>query len=300
MRKPTLLIVGRHHANEVASTTAAFLIAERLTGNPAWRPLRDAINVVMLPFANPDGAALHQELVAEHPTWKHHAARYNAVGMEFGFAQFDEQTPFGEARARRTLWKRWLPDVIVDNHGVPSHEWSQHFAGFGSPPRFPVCYWMVQALLYGIISHPETPGHARFAEELRRRLARAVKDTPDLDAVNRTYGHRYHRWGTSRVPARFPAEYEENFLCYFTSAAPDPTARNFALRYPATTTLDWVTEVPDETAHADHLAVTALAHVVADEVAMRLMAEVAPPVERVVERRPDGRMTIRLRRRRPL
>jgi hypothetical protein len=159
---------------------------------------------------------------------------------------------------------------------------------------------MVQALLYGIISHPETQEHAPFAEELRRRLARGVKATPELDQPNAAYGHRYHRWGTSRVPERFPAEYEEDFLCYFSSAAPDPTARNFALRYPATTTLDWVTEVPDETAHGDHLAVTALAHVVADEVTVRLMAKLAPPVERVVEQRPDERMTIRLRRQRPL
>jgi len=158
----------------------------------------------------------------------------------------------------------------------------------------------VQALVYGIITHPETPDHAPFAHELRRRLARAVRNAPDLDSSNRTYGHRYDRWGTSRVPDRFPAEFVDDFLCYFTSAAPDPASRNFALRFPATTTLDWVTEVPDETAHGEHLALTAKAHLVANEAMMRLMTEQAPPVERVVERGPGDAVCIRLLRQRPL
>jgi hypothetical protein len=300
LRKPTFFVIGRHHANEVASTTAAFLLAERLTTDPAWRARRDAVNVVILPFANPDGAALHQELVAEHPTWKHHAARYNAVGLESAPLWFDEQTPFGEARARRALWERWLPDVIVDNHGVPSHEWSQHFAGFGSPPRFGTCYWMVQALIYGIITHVDAADQTALARELRRRLAQAIKEIPEIDVVNRLYGHRYQRWGSSRVPARFPADVEDDFLCYVTVAAPDPTSRNFAVRFPATTTLDWVTEVPDETAHGAQLALTAQAHLLANDVTLRLMAELAPPVERIAERRGVGELTIRLHRRRPL
>lgn len=300
LRKPTLFAIGRHHANEVASTTAAFLLAERLTSDPTWQRLRNSVNVVLLPFANPDGAALHEELVAEHPTWKHHAARYNAAGLEFGPHLFDEHTPFGEARARRVLWDRWLPDVVVDNHGVPSHEWSQHFSGFGSPPRFATSSWMVQALLYGIITHVDAPAHAAFARELRRRLARALAATPELDLPNKLYGHRYDRWGTSRVPARFPADVEDGFLCYVNSAAPSPASRNFAIRFPATTTLDWVTEVPDETAHGRHLALTARAHLLANEVTLRLMAESAPPVERLAATDEPGTLTIRLHRRRPL
>jgi hypothetical protein len=300
LRKPTLLAIGRHHANEVASTTSAFLLAERLTTDPVWHMLRNAVNVVILPFANPDGAALHQELVAEHPTWKHHAARYIAVGLEVAPLFFDERAPFGEARARRELWDRWFPDVVVDNHGVPSHEWTQHFAGFGSPPRFGMSYWMVQALLYGIMTHVDSADHTMFARELRRRLARAIKATTEIDVPNRVYGHRYERWGPSRVPARFPADVEDDFLCYVNAVAPDPASRNFALRFPSTTTLDWVTEVPDETAHGAHLSLTARAHLVANEVALRLMAELAPPVERVAEYRVAGTLTIRLHRQRPL
>jgi len=300
LRKPTLQIIARHHANEVSSTTAAFRLAESLTSDPKWSALRRAVNVVILPFTNPDGAALHQELVAEHPTWKHHAARYNAVGLEVGYAHHDRQSPFGEARFRREVWEQWLPDVIVDNHGVPSHEWSQHFAGFGSPPRFPVCYWMVQALLYGIIPHADTPEHTPFAETLRRRLAQAIAADPDLAPANATYGHRYHRWGTSRVPQRFPADIADDFLCYVTKLTPDVASRNFAVRYPRTSTLDWVTEVPDETAHGEHLALTAHAHLVANQATLRLMQEWAPPVEHAVHSGDGDSLTVALTRRRPL
>ncbi|HEX5165062.1 MAG TPA: M14 family zinc carboxypeptidase, partial [Thermomicrobiales bacterium] len=153
--KPTHLIIARHHANEVSSTNAAFQLAWLTATDPDWRSYLDRVNVVLLPYENPDGAALHVRLAAypEARTWKHHPARYNALGYEFGEAHFDPDTRIGEARARTALWQRWPADVVVDNHGVPSHEWVQPFAGFGSPPRFPMSYWIVQALLYGIVRY---------------------------------------------------------------------------------------------------------------------------------------------------
>jgi hypothetical protein len=61
-----------------------------------------------------------------------------------------------------------------------------------------------------------------------------------------------------------------------------------------------VTEVPDETAHGDHLALTSRAHLLADGVLLRLLADSGPAIERTATRHDDGRITIRLRRRRPL
>ncbi|MFP3416416.1 hypothetical protein SB773_33815, partial [Bacillus sp. SIMBA_074] len=82
---------------------------------------------VVIPYANPDGIALHQELVKENPYWKHHAARYNAVGLEYTNHRF-KPSIFGESRVVPQLFYRWLPDVIIDDHGIPSHEWTQPFA----------------------------------------------------------------------------------------------------------------------------------------------------------------------------
>ena len=122
--KPTHLIVARHHANEVASTTAALQLIESLATDPAVTPLLDRVNVVVIPDENPDGTALHARLMAEHPAWKHHAARYNAVGVEFARCFGDDDTPYGEARVRPLLWRQWRPDVVTDNHGVPTPYYS--------------------------------------------------------------------------------------------------------------------------------------------------------------------------------
>ncbi|MCC6792950.1 MAG: hypothetical protein IT336_14775 [Thermomicrobiales bacterium] len=299
IQKPTLLVAARHHANEVSSTTAAFLLAESLTGGEL-RPLLDRVNVVIIPFENPDGAALHERLATEHPTWKHHAARYNAVGLEVYFHLVDEETPYGEARVRPAINRRWRPDVIVDNHGVPSHEWSQHFSGFGSPPRFPVSYWMVQALLYGIMRHPSQTEHTRFAERLRGKIAAELRRNPELHERNATYLDRYERWGTSRVPDRFPSEIHDGFLCYMSSAEPDPQSRNLAVRMPKTITLDWVTEVPDETAHGEQLSLTARCQLLSNVMTLELMAESRNEPRRVVARRADGGLSISIERDRPL
>ncbi|HMM42224.1 MAG TPA: M14 family zinc carboxypeptidase, partial [Thermomicrobiales bacterium] len=85
--KPTYLVVARHHANEISSTNAAFQLAWLGANEPRWRRYLDAVNVVVLPYENPDGAALHARLASfpESGTWKHHPARYNALGFEYGF-----------------------------------------------------------------------------------------------------------------------------------------------------------------------------------------------------------------------
>src|SRR5690606_35132447 len=165
---------------------------------------------------NPDGAALHARLTSDPAArnWKHHPARYNALGTEFSQAVFDRNTRFGESRVRPAPWRRFLPDAIVDSHGVPSHEWVQPFAGFGSPPRFRVSYWIPQALLYGIIGYVESddfPEHRAMALALRDAVSNAVRET-DIGALNDEIGRSYRSWGQERDPDRFPGEFHNGML----------------------------------------------------------------------------------------
>ena len=267
-RKPSVVIAARHHANEVSSTTAAFTLIEAVQRD---RSLLGDASIVLIPVENPDGVAFHETLSAAHPFWKHHPARYNAVGLEYGLHAFNRATPFGEARVRREAWERWRPQMVIDNHGVPSHEWSQHFSGFGSPPRFPVSYWVPQALLYGIIDHIDTPEAETFGAEVQRAIARDLAAAGDLAGINDVLGDRYRRWGAERDPNHFPASYDDSFLCYLRSHPADPDSRNVGRRFPATTLLDWVTEVPDETAHGERLEQTARAHLLANLAAIRVL-----------------------------
>ena len=302
--KPTFQIVARHHANEVASTTAALQLVELLVTDSEWHRLLSRVNVAILPFENPDGAALHDRLQREHPTWKHHPARYNAVGYEFGEDHFNPDTRFGESRVRHRLWRTWLPDIIVDNHGVPSHEWAQTFAGFGSPPRFQVSYWQVQAMIYGILYHVESdefPEHRLAAYALRDAVARAVACDAEMLQWNRRYRERYITWGHRWVPDRFPANTHREMIFYFGGVRPDSgrTRRSLAARYPHVTVASWVTEVPDETAHGQHLRLTAKAHLIANRATIDLLAASAtPPERRILQHGAGTRIT--LCRRRPI
>jgi hypothetical protein len=301
LHKPTLLISARHHANEPASTHAALALAARYATDPARMAIRDRVNIAILPLENADGAALHAAMRREHPTWKHHAARYNAVGREFARDYYDAEAPWGEARARPRLWREWLPDVVVDNHGVPSHEWNQHFNGFGSPPRFGVSYWLVSALLYGILRYPTTdPAHAAFAEAARDRIAAAVADDAEIFAANGQIRDVYERWGHQRLPERFPATYHREMLWYFGPQPAEARARfSRPDGYDRVTVADIVTEVPDETAQGDYLALVARAHLVANEALLALLADLAPSVERSVIATPTGPWLV-LRRQRPM
>jgi hypothetical protein len=300
--KPTYLIVARHHANEISSTNAAFRLASLCVSDPEWRRYLDNVNVVILPYENPDGAALHARLsdFPEARTWKHHPARYNALGFEYGEDTFNASSRFGEARARTAVWRRWLPDVVVDNHGVPSHEWVQPFAGYGSPPRFPVSYWIVQALLYGIASYTdESEAQREAVEALRDAVSAKVRDT-DIGVWNRLYGESYRFWGQAHLPERFPGEFHDDMLWHIRHAPADPEGRGYHMRYPKTTILSWVTEVNDETAAGEHLERVARAHLLANQATLDLLADaVRVPEARRIDHG-DGTFTVRVGRDRPL
>ncbi len=301
--KPTHLIVARHHANEISSTNAAFQLAWLCATNADWRRYLNRVNVILLPYENPDGAALHVRLAsfAEARTWKHHPARYNALGYEFSEDHFDPDTRFGEARVRSSVWRRWPADVVVDNHGVPSHEWIQPFAGFGSPPRFNVSYWIVQAILYGIVRYVddgEYPEHQEAAIALRDAVSANVRDT-DIGDWNRVYGESYRFWGQSRLPDRFPGEFHDDMLWHMSTGSVGPDGRGFAARYPKTTVLSWVTEVNDETAEGEHLERVARAHLLANQATLDLLYAAAEPPSRWRSDE-DDRFTLRIGRERPL
>ncbi len=273
--KPTLLIVARHHANEVASTTAALQLTEALVNDRTGSAMLRGVNVVLIPLENPDGAALHDELRRDNPTWKHHPARYNATGFEFAEDQGNPDSRYGEARVRDLVWSACLPDIVVDNHGVPSHEWAQLFAGGGSPPRFGVSYWQVQALLYGILPYLNESDHRTVCFTVRDRVADAVAADPNLLHWNRTYNERYYTWGTRWVPDRFPQTLYRDMLFHVQPIDPDSARgrRSYAARFPRTTVLNWITEVCDETVEGEELERTARAHLVANKAVLELLRE---------------------------
>jgi len=274
--RPTLVIVARHHANEVSSSNAALRLAEDLLRSPGWAELRRQVNLVVIPFENVDGVALHERMEKEHPTWKLHAARFNAAGQDVAVAYADPGTPFGESRVLPLVWDLWRPDVISDEHGVPSHEWDQPFSGYVC--RSYASFWLPRAFFYAYLSYlddPAYPGRRAFSEAIRRRIADALAGDEEIRAWNRIWRERYERFGYAWMPKEFPAppdDYFRDLLVYFNAVKRDDKG-GFQRRLPGSILVSWVSEVNDETAQGDYLALCARAHYLADEAVLRLLAD---------------------------
>lgn len=306
-RKPTLLINARHHANEVSSTSAVLRLLEMCgvgagggaRGDTSGGDALRGVNLVVIPMENVDGVAVHEKLQREHPTWSLHAARFSALGSDFYVEYFNPKTVFAEARVLPQLWWEWQPWVLIDAHGVPSHEWVQEFAGHNSGPYFPVSYWLPGALFYGIELVIEAGGEPGGAPSigsglgswpdacLQARLKDAIIEAINAnDAIrlwNETWLERYQKYAACWCPEKFPASVTNGVM--FLSRPAKPDGPTFTERFGLAAVVDgvasggsnasengaalvdglripvhFVFEVADETAQGAYLDLCAQAH----------------------------------------
>ena len=249
--KPTIFFNARHHANEVSATTASLQLAEFLALDPEGRELIKRINVIIIPMENVDGVATLEELLPNCSNHMLHAARYNAVGAEFYGDYYEDEPRFPEAWAKTRLWRRWLPEMMIDQHGVPDHEWNQPFSGY-VPYRFRP-FWIPRAFAFVCVpflddsSHPNHP----LALKLVRELNEAMEKEEDICALNQTLAERYQFYAQNPEPAEFSPVKGEPML-----AVPllDRTKKvNCAVRFPHITKCEIIVEVPDEIARGEQL-----------------------------------------------
>ena len=97
--RPTVLLVGQQHGDEPAGSEALLIIARELAQG-LLRPALERINVVIVPRANPDGAATDQ--------------RVTSGGLDMNRDHLLLNTP--EAQALAQLTRDYRPTVVVDAH----------------------------------------------------------------------------------------------------------------------------------------------------------------------------------------
>ena len=152
--RPTVLLIGQQHGDEPAGSEALLVVAQELAQGKL-QPLLDRINVVLLPRANPDGAAAGQ--------------RISASGIDINRDHLLLRTP--EAQAIATLARDYDPAVVVD-----AHEYSvlgRYLDKFGAVQRYDVL------LQYAMTANlPEFVSKA--AEEWFRRPALQALKTEGL------------------------------------------------------------------------------------------------------------------------
>lgn len=270
--RPCELINARHHANEVSSTNAAFILLKKLLTEEKYSALTDKLNLIIVPMENVDGAAIHYELQKEHPYWKFHVARFNSLGKEFFYESFRQDTIHTEALGHTRLFTKYLPDIIVDNHGVPSHEWEQQFSGYTSPSY--KGFWLPRSLLYGYfwyVTDPEFHWNYLVNKEMEDVIADKIAEDQEMTELNMEWSAQFEKYAHKWLPKLFPADYYKNMINYWIPYKAGPANRYPADRFPWITTVSYTSEVADETAQGEYLNLCARAHVAHDEAIIEML-----------------------------
>lgn len=97
--RPTVLLIGQQHGDEPAGSEALLVIARELTQG-LLQPLLDRINVIIVPRANPDGAAAAQRATRSGLDMNRDHLLLNSL----------------EARALAGLMRDYHPMVVIDAH----------------------------------------------------------------------------------------------------------------------------------------------------------------------------------------
>jgi hypothetical protein len=198
--KPTLYLSARQHANEVSSTNYVLKLAELLAKESTYQKYAQKMNFVLHPMENPDGAELAYELQKLTPFHSLHAGRYSSLGIDVGSQVSTPKPLLPESKVRRNLYTKWLPDIYLNLHGYPSHEWVQQFSNY-SPYLFRD-YWIPRGLFtyYRSLSLPIYKKWKRSGDELRKFITQEIKASEKIHSSNNIFYDRYYRWASRWQP----------------------------------------------------------------------------------------------------
>lgn len=261
--KPTLLLSGRQHANEVSSTSHILRLGELLATDSTYRALLKCVNVVLHPVTNPDGARLAVQMQETNPDFMLHAGYLGALGVDATSGERDDDPMYPESQARRRLRETWLPDVYMNMHGYPSHEWVQYFAGYSAWVRsrrggqrdwWTPRGWFVPGLSW--VDDDENPDYKTAQFAILDSVAASITGDPQVDAMNRRLYARYRKYG-AQDRQEFTEYFHDGILVNLRLRGQDGIGTG--VYSPRITYFSTTTEAPDETARGDWLKLVASA-----------------------------------------
>jgi len=248
--KPTLYLSARQHANEVSSTNYVLKLAELLAKDRTYQEYIKKMNFVLHPMENPDGAELAYELQKLTPFHSLHAGRYSSLGMDVG-SQVNAPKPLlPEAMVRRNLYSKWLPDIYLNLHGYPSHEWVQQFSNY-SPYLFRD-YWIPRGwfVYYRSLSLPIYEKWKKAGDELKKFITEEIKANERISSSNKKFYERYFRWASRWQPHMNYLELHDGVNLYAKRRSSRASKLSTRRR---TTFVEETPELMDETSRGDWL-----------------------------------------------
>ena len=305
--KPTIVYSARQHANEVSSTSHVLKMAELLLTDPAYRDKLNKVNVVVHPITNADGAQLAYDLQKTNPTHMLHAGYLGSLGVDVTSAQWDPDPIYPESGIRPKIWRTWLPDIFLNPHGYPSHEWVQIFSEYAAWVRTRSVetrdYWTMRGWWMPGFAWLDDARYPRHKDEQMKLLAMITdyaKQAPGTVALNARAYDRYKRYSFDFDQKNFKLDFTDGVLIYksIKGARADPLSPDFMTRNPNVTIWDGVTEAPDETARGDWMKLVANAGLQWDKAILEYLVQGRHDVERKIEPFWSG-VTLSMNRPRP-
>src|SRR3954469_14555018 len=289
--KPTIVYSARQHANEVSSTSHVLKMAELLLTDPAFKEKLNKVNVVIHPITNADGAQLAYDLQKTNPTHMLHAGYLGSLGVDVTAAQWDPDPIYPESGIRPKIWRTWLPDIFLNPHGYPSHEWVQIFSEYAAWVRTRSVetrdYWTMRGWWmpgFGWLDDARYPRHKDEQMKLLEKITEYAKQAPGTVALNERAYARYKRYSFDFDQKNFKLDFTNGVLIYksIKGARANPQSQDFMTRQPNVTIWDGVTEAPDETARGDWLKLVANAGLQWDKAILEYLVQGHHEVERSV------------------
>jgi hypothetical protein len=285
--KPTLFISGREHANEVSSTSHILRLGELLVTDSAYMDLLKKVNVVLHPMTNPDGAALAYERQLVNPNHMLHAGRPGALGVDATSGGRSDDPVYPEARARHLIQEAWLPDVYLNPHGYPSHEWVQLFAGYSAWVRSRSGgardWWVPRSWFFpgfSWVDDEENPDYKTAQFAILDTIAAAMTSAGEVDAVNRRLYARYRKYGVQDREG-FSEHFHKGMLVNMRLRGAESIGSG--LYSPRITYFSATTEAPDEPARGEWMRLMGEAGLTHTSAALRYLAAGSFEIEREVE-----------------
>jgi hypothetical protein len=290
--KPTIVYSARQHANEVSSTSHVLRMAELLLTDPVYREKLNKINVVIHPITNADGAQLAYDLQKINPTYMLHAGYLGALGVDVTSAQWDTDPIYPESGIRPKIWRTWLPDIFLNPHGYPSHEWVQLFSEYAAWVRTRAVetrdYWTMRGWWmpgFAWLDDPRYPRHKDEQMKLLQMITQYARASADTVALNERAYDRYKRYSFDFDQKNFKLDFTNGVLIYksIKGARANPQSQDFMARNPNVTIWDGSTEAPDETARGDWMKLVANAGLQWDKAILDYLVQGRHEIERKVD-----------------
>ncbi|MCH7715869.1 MAG: hypothetical protein IH876_07050 [Gemmatimonadetes bacterium] len=302
--KPTVIYSARQHANEVSSTSHVLKLAELLLTDPAFADALNKVNVVIHPITNPDGAQLAYDLYRITPDHMLHAGYLGSLGVDVSAGQGDDDPIYPETKVRPKLWNTWLPDLFLNPHGYPSHEWVQIFSEYAGWVRnratqsrswWGMRGWFMPSFNY--VDSPDFPDHKAAAFEIRDRITEKINAIEGIRALNRRAYDRYRRYAFAWDSENFKMDFSDSVLIYTAIKGSDGSGSR-PMSNPRVTIWSGTTEAPDETAHGEWLQLVASAGLEWDKALLEYLLEGNHEVNRT-EKEFAGGVSFKIHRPRP-